>query len=194
MSVIDELQDSLGETRRDVEKVLDDLNSYSGIKDSLQIANTSIKDSADGLNSLAASLGVGVDSLGQLTQKLGQVTDLVRETDPGLLLAAQQATEKKIDSLNLAVVEIQNAFGKVLDSQAATQDKIGSAQALLEKRLDASSKQLERLSEIQAGMQSSQTKLATLVEKVEGKTSLNTAGAVLILLMVGAIILNLQLT
>ena len=194
MSVIDELQDSLGETRRDVEKVLDDLNSYSGIKDSLQIANTSIKDSADGLNSLAASLGVGVDSLGQLTQKLGQVTDLVRETDPGLLLAAQQATEKKIDSLNLAVVEIQNAFGKVLDSQAATQDKIGSAQALLEKRLDSSSKQLERLSEIQAGMQSSQTKLATLVEKVEGKTSLNTAGAILILLMVGAIILNLQLT
>ncbi len=67
MSIIEELQESLGATRESVDKVVDDLQGYSRVKNSLQSADQSIRESSGNLDALAESLKISIQSLNTVT-------------------------------------------------------------------------------------------------------------------------------
>ena len=197
MSVIDDLQDSLGETRKGVEKVLEDLQGYSDVRESLQSANKSIKESSDSLNSLASNLNNTIESLDQLTRSLGQVTELVQRTDPGLLLEAQRRTESKVDSIDDSIVEVSRLTDSIreqLEKSAIAQrfdvvdrkmSEVSQQSSNLGEKLSSLAQQSEAVDQKIASLKADQTKARTTLEKIAGKLPLILGGLVIIIAILG---------
>ena len=197
MSVIDDLQESLGETKKGVEKVLEDLQGYSDVRESLQSANKSIKESSDGLDSLASNLSNTIESLDQLTRSLGQVTGLVQRTDPGLMLEAQRKTESKVDSLGDSITEVSrltDAIREQLEKSAIAQRfdavdrkmlEVSQQSNSLDEQLSSLAQQSEVVDQKIADLKADQTKARTTVEKIAGKLPLILGGLVIIIAILG---------
>jgi len=197
MSVIDDLQESLGETKKGVEKVLEDLQGYSDVRESLQSANKSIKESSDGLDSLASNLSNTIESLDQLTRSLGQVTELVQRTDPGLMLEAQRKTESKVDSLGDSITEVSrltDAIREQLEKSAIAQRfdavdrkmlEVSQQSNSLDEQLSSLAQQSEVVDQKIADLKADQTKARTTVEKIAGKLPLILGGLVIIIAILG---------
>ena len=197
MSVIDDLQESLGETKKGVERVLEDLQGYSDVRESLQSANKSIKESSDGLDSLASNLSNTIESLDQLTRSLGQVTELVQRTDPGLMLEAQRKTESKVDSLGDSITEVSrltDAIREQLEKSAIAQRfdavdrkmlEVSQQSNSLDEQLSSLAQQSEVVDQKIADLKADQTKARTTVEKIAGKLPLILGGLVIIIAILG---------
>jgi uncharacterized phage infection (PIP) family protein YhgE len=197
MSVIDDLQESLGETKRGVEKVLDDLRSYSDVRESLQSANKSIKASSDGLNSLASNLSNSVESLDQLTRSLGQVTDLIQRTDPGLMLEAQRKAESKVDSLGDSIAEVSHLTDSIREQfvkLAVAQRFDAVDQKLLElanqsnsvdQKLSALVQQSDTVDQKISDLKADQVETKKNIERIAGKMPLILGGLVIVVLILG---------
>jgi uncharacterized phage infection (PIP) family protein YhgE len=197
MSVIDDLQESLGETKKGVEKVLEDLQGYSDVRESLQSANKSIKESSDGLNSLASNLSNTIESLDQLTRSLGQVTDLVQRTDPGLMLEAQRKTESKVVSLGDAIAEVSsltNSIREQVEKSAVAQrfdavdrkmSEISQQSNSLDEKLSSLAQQSEAVDQKIANLNADHMKSRRTLEGIAGKLPLILGGLVIVILILG---------
>ncbi len=93
MSIIEELQQKLIDTRESVEQVVKDLSEYSQIKDSLQSANRGINTASSNLDRLSESLKRSTENLNNATSKLGEVVEIVKNTDPAEVLRGQRKLE-----------------------------------------------------------------------------------------------------
>ena len=197
MSVIDDLQESLGETKKGVERVLEDLQGYSDVRESLQSANKSIKESSDGLDSLASNLSNTIESLDQLTRSLGQVTELVQRTDPGLMLEAQRKTESKVDSLGDSITEVSRLTNSIreqfekseiaqrFDAADRKMSELAQQSNSLDEQLSSLAQQSEVVDQKIADLKADQTKARTTVEKIAGKLPLILGGLVIIIAILG---------
>jgi len=197
MSVIDDLQESLGETKKGVERVLEDLQGYSDVRESLQSANKSIKESSDGLDSLASNLSNTIESLDQLTRSLGQVTELVQRTDPGLMLEAQRKTESKVDSLGDSITEVSRLTNSIreqfekseiaqrFDAADRKMSELAQQSNSLDEQLSLVAQQSEVVDQKIAELKADQMKARTTVEKIAGKLPLILGGLVIIIAILG---------
>jgi len=197
MSVIEDLQESLGETKKGVERVLEDLQGYSDVRESLQSANKSIKESSDGLDSLASNLSNTIESLDQLTRSLGQVTELVQRTDPGLMLEAQRKTESKVDSLGDSITEVSRLTNSIreqfekseiaqrFDAADRKMSELAQQSNSLDEQLSLVAQQSEVVDQKIAELKADQMKARTTVEKIAGKLPLILGGLVIIIAILG---------
>ena len=103
MSIIEELQQKLSETRESVEQVVKDLSEYSQIKESLQSADRGISIASSNLDALSDSLKRSTENLNSATLKLGEAVEIVNNTDPTEVLKKQSELESQLQALKAQI-------------------------------------------------------------------------------------------
>jgi chromosome segregation ATPase len=106
MSIIEELQKQLSETRESVEQVVKDLNEYSQIKESLQSADRGISAASSNLDALSEGLKQSTEYLNSATLKLGEVVEILKNTDPAEVLKGQRKLEDVLQEVGGKIDEV----------------------------------------------------------------------------------------
>ena len=184
MSIIEELQESLGTTRKSVDQVVEDLQGYSQVKNSLQSADQSIRESSGNLDSLAESLKVSIQSLNAVTENLGKVTDLVQQSDPGFMLDAQKRIEAQISNMNEKLKQLSDqssASAQLIDKLAISQrfDQVAQKATDIEKAVFRGSDAVTQ------GISEEVLPIRKIVTGIAGKIPLLIVGLVAVIAMLG---------
>ena len=180
MSIIEDLQESLGTTRKSVDKVVEDLQGYSQVKNSLQSADQSIRESSGNLDALAESLKVSIQSLNAVTENLGKVTDLVQQSDPGFMLDAQKRIEAQISNMDEKLKQLSDqssASAQLIDKLAISQrfDQVNQKVTDIEKTVSRGSDAVTQ------GISEEVQPIRTIVTGMAGKFPLLIVGLVVVI-------------
>ena len=175
MSIIEELQQKLIDTRESVEQVVKDLSEYSQIKDSLQSANRGINTASSNLDRLSESLKRSTENLNNATSKLGEVVEIVKNTDPAEVLRGQRKLE-----------DILQEIGGRIDGVSRDGEQLRERVKQLPGETSVSTKHSEVITAIQETgettretVSSSARATTKIVEGLAGKSSLIIVGIVI---------------
>ena len=173
MSIIEELQTKLSETRDNVEKVLVDLSHYSQVKDSLQATSVGLEGASGKLDALTDSLQSTTESLNNATSSLRDVIEIIRNTDPAEVLEGQQQIEQNLGTISDRLSELPditqvNTKLDELESKSGEQNE--SLRVQFDEKIDQLRKSLEEISQdTRQSVSSSNSKTKKLVESMSGK-------------------------
>jgi DNA repair ATPase RecN len=183
MSIIEELQTKLSETRDNVEKVLVDLSHYSQVKDSLQAANVGLEGASGKLDVLTDSLHSSTKSLNRATASLEEVIEIIRSTDPAEVLKGQQQIEESLETMSDRLSELPDTTHVHLKLDELESKYVYRMKVLLrvqfDEKIDHLRKSLEGISEdTRQSVTSSNSKTKKLVESMSGKMQFAVVAAI----------------
>lgn len=187
MSIIEELQEKLSETRNSVETVLQDLEQYTDVKDSLNDASTGINNASSNLDQLVNSLSSTVTSLNSLADKFDDVIGVVRSSDPAQVLEGQRDTKIKLEEIELSL----NAISTNSEETARTVGNLPNSNSV-DSSLETLATKISADSE--SAFDSIKNSIGTVRSGVEKGTKTNSIIIVLVIinvLLTGSLLSNL---
>jgi hypothetical protein len=96
MSVVDELLAKLSGADERVTQVLEEVEELIELKRSLDGANQSLVSTSNKLGELASSMSRSAGGLAEVTKTLRETIDVIRQTDPAAIVAAQKALKDTV--------------------------------------------------------------------------------------------------
>ena len=133
MSVRDDLQEKIEETRDDLAKLRKKLDDIEHLEQTLRAANDGLAQAGYNVSELAGTTRIAQESLGATLSALEEVTRVVQRLDPAAILSAIQATHTSIKSevkdvsnelMNSVSEHSQNLLESINTSHETTQARI----------------------------------------------------------------------
>ena len=115
MSVRDDLQEKIEETRDDLAKLRKKLDEIEHLEQALRAANDGLAQAGYNVSELAGTTRIAQESLGTTLNALEEVTRVVQRLDPAAILSAIQATDTSIKS---EVKDASNALTKTVSDHS----------------------------------------------------------------------------
>ena len=115
MSVRDDLQEKIEETRDDLAKLRKNLDDIEHLEQALRAANDGLAQAGYNVSELAGTTRIAQESLGTTLNALEEVTRVVQRLDPAAILSAIQATDTSIKS---EVNDASNALTKTVSDHS----------------------------------------------------------------------------
>ena len=129
MSVRDDLQEKIEETRDDLAKLRKKLDDIEHLEQALRTANDGLAQAGYNVSELAGTTRIAQESLGATLSALEEVTRVVQRLDPATILSAIQATHTSIktevkDVPNVLTKTVSDHSQKLLESINASHETI----------------------------------------------------------------------
>ena len=129
MSVRDDLQEKIEETRDDLAKLRKKLDEIEHLEQALRAANDGLAQAGYNVSELAGTTRIAQESLGATLSALEEVTRVVQRLDPATILSAIQATHTSIktevkDVPNVLTKTVSDHSQKLLESINASHETI----------------------------------------------------------------------
>jgi len=99
MTTLDELEQKLNDTQRDLEKITADFSKFLELKNSLQSSDTSLKSSSDSIGRLAVSLEENARGLGGCVSHLQSAVAILNKIDPEKITESQNVAEHRLGEI-----------------------------------------------------------------------------------------------
>ena len=172
MSVRDELQEKIEETRDDLAKLRKKLDDIEHLEQALRAANDGLAQAGYNVSELAGTTRIAQESLGATLSALEEVTRVVQRLDPAAILSAIQATHT---SIKTEVKDVPNVFTKtVSDHSQKLLESINASHETIQARIREEGARLyEQQSKTDASIKSEVNDVSNVLTKTVSDHSQN---------------------